>query len=70
MFNNLKKSNGNNDDTPVTSAGIFPKTVQEKVHDLIYGNLDSEDKCLDYLLCYEVDPSRPIPEGVEQLETY
>jgi len=70
MFNNLKKSNGNNDDTPVTSAGIFPKTVQEKVHDLIYGNLDSEDKCLDYLLCYEVDPSRPIPEGVEQLETF
>jgi len=70
MFNNMKKSNGNNDDTPASSAGIFPKTQQEKVHDLIYGNLDSEDKCLDYLLCYEVDLCRPIPEGVEQLETY
>lgn len=68
MFNNLKSGLDGNS-TP-SSRSIFPKTPQEKVQEMIYGNLDSEDKCLDYLLCFEVDPSRSPPEGVLQLEEY
>lgn len=49
---------------------VFTKSKSDRVQELLYANQDVEEKCLDYLLCFEVDPYRPPPEGVADLEKY
>ena len=57
-------------ETPKIEPQVFTKSKFDRVQELLYANQDCEEKCLDYLLCFEVDPYRPPPEGVTDLEKY